>query len=343
MAKLVVIKEGKSRIMDQASLLQESELQDLLEKYPSIIPMEEIGEESQLTLIGREVNLPSGSAVDLLYVDNDGVLTLVETKLAKNPEARRTVVGQIIEYASYVSRWTVDDVYQVAGGYSASLPADEDFQAKLAENLRKGKMRLIIAVDEAVEPLKSTVTFLNENSNFDIFLLVVRTFRDAEQRIVAPTLFGYPRPYDKKGTTWNLRSFLTQMEKHRGEEVKDTAYKLYQFLKSFGKIKWGTGPVIGSFTFQMQDYPVLSVQTDGFVYVRFDQLKDRVSRESLDKFRKRLNEIEGVNIGKEVLTANKYPSIKLELLKEEGQFEKLCQAVSQLCQNIQAAQPQGYE
>ena len=334
MAKLVVIKESESRVMDQASFLQESELQDLLEKYPSIIPMEEIGEESQLTLIGREVNLPSGS-IDLLYVDNDGVLTLVETKLAKNPEARRTVVGQIIEYASYVSRWTVDDVYQVAEGYPASLPADEDFQARLAENLRKGRIRLIIAVDEAVEPLKSTVIFLNENSNFDLFLLVVRTFRDAEQRIAAPTLFGYSRK--QHPTPRDLESFLKEMERRHGKKEKEIADKLHQFLKPLGEINWGTGPVIGSFSFQMPErgYPVLSVQTDGFIFVRFDQLKDRLSLEGLDKFRRGLNEIEGVNIGKEVLSANKYPSIKLELLKEEGQFEKLCQAVSQLCQNIQ--------
>ena len=45
-------------------------------------------------------------------MNGEGYLTLVETKLWRNPEARRTVVAQIIDYASHLSTWTYDDLRQ---------------------------------------------------------------------------------------------------------------------------------------------------------------------------------------------------------------------------------------
>ena len=45
-------------------------------------------------------------------MNEEGYLTLVETKLWRNPEARRTVVAQIIDYASHLSTWTYDELRQ---------------------------------------------------------------------------------------------------------------------------------------------------------------------------------------------------------------------------------------
>jgi hypothetical protein len=39
-------------------------------------------------------------SLDHLLVDQEGILTLVETKLAENPESRREVIGQVLEYAA---------------------------------------------------------------------------------------------------------------------------------------------------------------------------------------------------------------------------------------------------
>jgi hypothetical protein len=41
-------------------------------------------------------------------MNEQGMLTLVECKLWRNPEARREVVGQILEYAAHLSGWTYD-------------------------------------------------------------------------------------------------------------------------------------------------------------------------------------------------------------------------------------------
>lgn len=215
MVKILLINGDSAKLVDKTKFTEEAKLQDYLEKYPTLIPLSEMVERAaDLLCIGREV--PAGPGwVDLLFIDKDGLLTIVETKLAKNPEARREVIGQIIEYASYASQWTADDVYKVANEYFVKsdlisqdhkdktldeiireMSSDEfstdDFKTTIGKNLKDGRMRLIIAVDELIEPLRAMVIFLNSYSNFDIFLLQVSSFEESfSQRVLLPSLFGY--------------------------------------------------------------------------------------------------------------------------------------------------------
>jgi len=258
MAKILIIEGNKVIPLDDVKFTEEGKLQDYLEHFPSLIPMEEIDENvPELICIGREVGIPPG-AIDLLFIDANGILTVVETKLAKNPEARRTVIGQIIEYASYLSEWTVDKVYEVANAH-LKLELDEvvmekfggedfsadDFRVKVEQNLRNGKVRLLIAVDELVEPLRATVTFLNKNSNFDIFLLQVSSFEESGSRkILMPTLFGYKPQRPTSGPTKiDEATFLARCREgghQRTEELYFKAKALQKKRSSKGdSIRWG--------------------------------------------------------------------------------------------------------
>jgi len=81
-------------------------LQRYLDAHPELLPMRDLeGIESNLKLIGRELN-----GIDLLFVDEKGLLTVVETKLDDNPEVRRKVVAQLFDYAAMLSKWDVDDL-----------------------------------------------------------------------------------------------------------------------------------------------------------------------------------------------------------------------------------------
>ena len=53
----------------------------------------------RFALLGEQVSIGSWSAGHLL-LDQEGILTLVETKLAENPESPREVIGQILAYAA---------------------------------------------------------------------------------------------------------------------------------------------------------------------------------------------------------------------------------------------------
>ena len=73
----------------------EKKLEELLEKSPDLL-----SSEGGKPVLFFKSQVPLGdNAVDLLGVDADGTIVLVECKLDANREARRMVVGQILEYA----------------------------------------------------------------------------------------------------------------------------------------------------------------------------------------------------------------------------------------------------
>lgn len=88
----------------------EAALQKILALNPSLLPLEDIELSfSPAVLLGREMGTAAGS-IDLAFVSPSGQLAFVETKLWKNPGARREVVVQILDYAKEVSRWSYDDL-----------------------------------------------------------------------------------------------------------------------------------------------------------------------------------------------------------------------------------------
>lgn len=103
-------------------------LQDLLCKYPDILPTAEIEPVFHpLIPIGREVITEAGGAIDNLFISHRGYLVLVETKLWRNPEAKREVVAQAIDYGASVSKWNYSrlndgqGVYQEIRGFRTGL------------------------------------------------------------------------------------------------------------------------------------------------------------------------------------------------------------------------------
>ena len=145
----------------------EGALQRFFEQYPQIIPGRQIDPNTddppRFILLRREMPIGNWS-LDHLFVDQRGVLTLVETKLFENPEARREVIGQIIEYAANAAQiWAGGQARQKASEYWAKLGKNLDdnvreafgqeldvdaFWNMVENNLKEGRIRLIIASDD---------------------------------------------------------------------------------------------------------------------------------------------------------------------------------------------------
>lgn len=82
----------------------ENDLHEFLERDPSLL-----GE--RLLVIGSEVTTPYGPRLDLLAIDADGNLHLLELKRDKTP---REVVAQVLDYGSWASTLSRDDVIDIA-------------------------------------------------------------------------------------------------------------------------------------------------------------------------------------------------------------------------------------
>lgn len=189
----------------------EDALQTLLQNYPKLIPGKQIDPESNdpphFVLLRREVPI-SGWSLDHLYVDQNGILTLVETKLIQNPESRREVIGQIIEYAAnarelwalsrarhlateYWSKQSKDIDTQLLDEFGADLDI-EAFWETVENNLKQGRIRLIIAGDELRPEVRRMIEYLNnEMQNAEVLGLELRCYGDDNgQLVLVPRLIG---------------------------------------------------------------------------------------------------------------------------------------------------------
>src|SRR5215213_328791 len=95
----------------------EALLQQLLSDFPDLLAGELVDSEAprRWLLISPELGLADGDdasnrwAVDHLFLDQDGIPTIVEVKRSTDTRIRREVIGQVLEYAANaVSYWPVE-------------------------------------------------------------------------------------------------------------------------------------------------------------------------------------------------------------------------------------------
>lgn len=171
---------------------QEDYLQALLAKHPQILPIAEIEPDFAPPIcLGREIPTPSGF-LDTLYVSPSGNLTLVEAKLWRNPQARREVVGQIIDYAKDFSKWTfeeLDRAVRKAGSEKIGIldivrTQDPDiveasFIDNITRRLRRGELLLLIVGDGIREGVENISHFLQDQPglHFSLSLIELAFYR----------------------------------------------------------------------------------------------------------------------------------------------------------------------
>src|SRR5262245_18443069 len=106
---IYLIQEG-CKLVEMSEQPYESEdlLQKLLATHPNLLAGNQIDAVAprKWLLITRELGVPSeqdGSdrwSLDHLFLDQDGISTLVEVKCSDDTRIRRVVVGQMLDYAA---------------------------------------------------------------------------------------------------------------------------------------------------------------------------------------------------------------------------------------------------
>lgn len=103
----------------------EAWLRDTLFEHPDILPVSDLEPAfGPLLPLCRELRTEAGP-LDLCFINGEGRLTLVECKLWRNPEARRKVIAQVLDYARAISRWTYADLQRqvsAATGLKGNVP-----------------------------------------------------------------------------------------------------------------------------------------------------------------------------------------------------------------------------
>lgn len=175
----------------------EKALQAIIHEHPSLVTGTEIGHGDQ-EIACRELEGGVGPA-DVVILDARGNLTLVECKLARNPEVRRKVIGQVLDYASRIWQMDVDEFAlawaNANGGVSPFEDLDDQdglIRAALAENLAAARFRIVLAVDGINDDLRRIVEFLNRITVPETGVVAVEFARASagQTEVLIPTTFG---------------------------------------------------------------------------------------------------------------------------------------------------------
>jgi hypothetical protein len=180
-------------------------LQETLFQHPELIPLDrmEPGAGAVVPLC-REFSLPREAGavfLDLLGVSRAGRLVLVECKLWRNPQARREVVAQILEYAALMRGWSYGDLgarLRQRGGWSGgnaiferarSVWPDLDeaaFVDGVARSLATGDFHLVIAGDGIRSDLQAIAAHLGRDGGglARLALLEIQLWSDGTGRTV---------------------------------------------------------------------------------------------------------------------------------------------------------------
>ncbi len=363
MSGVIYLVQGEGDLVPMTEQAYDSEdvLQRLLADYPDLLGGEQMNAAAprRWLLLAREAGLPSDEAggdrwsIDHLFVDQDGVPTIIEVKRSTDSRIRREVVGQMLDYAANaVVYWPVERLRSrfesmcesqardpdTAIAESLEVEGDaEEFWKLVQTNLQAGRVRLVFVADVIPPELRRVVEFLNQQMNpAEVLAVEVRQYVGQGQQALVPRLVGQTQQalslkaggHATRATRqWDTASFMTEISSRVGSEAQIIAERIFEWCQRHGMIvEFGTGEVEGTFytriAYGTRLYTVFLVSTNGRISVYFGTLKaipPFTSQSQRLEMLRRLNAIDGVKIA--VDRIDSYPSIPASVLTQNTSLE----------------------
>ena len=307
-----VLKDAQTLVgLEPAEFASEADFQQLLAKFPELLSGDQInpGSPRRWLLIKREMSIPAedGGAdrwsVDHLFIDQDGVPTLIEVKRQTDTRLRREVVGQMLDYAANaVVYWPVerlraefeagcvdtDPQEEIRGHLGDEVDGDELWQ-HVKTNLQAGRIRMLFVADRIPTELRRIVEFLNQQMDpAEILALELRQFVGEDLKTIVPMVYGQTGPKDvpTPKRQWDEEFILAEVVNRCGPEAGRVARAIADWMKQNADEVWfGRGSQYASMgmtiTASGQDYRPISIWTYGKVEITFQrQLKPLFTNEA---------------------------------------------------------------
>jgi len=353
----------------------ENDFQRLLARFPELLVGDQIDPQNprRWILIKREQGISTGEAgsptwaVDLVFLDQDGIPTLVEIKRKEDSRLRRGVVGQMLDYAANCGNyWTVEALR--AGFESSCRDAGKSHEKALADllapgvtppefwelvrtNLKTKNIRLLFVADAIPIELRRVVDFLNEQmESVEVLAVELRQFVSDDLKTIVPTVYGHSPLSPKRATAlrkWTEADLFAEFAQTLDEKELAIARAIYAWMVKGGrKVIFGTGKDYGSV------YPLFKpngisinpayLSTDGSLWLQFASLDKKpvfgsiAARQALMQ---QFNAIKGVDLKDSDLT--RYPSIPLRTIAQDPEGEtKVLNALKWMEEQIEPARDQ---
>lgn len=359
--------------MAESPYATEELLQNLLSDYPDLLAGEQIdeGQPRRWLLIKQEMGVPdeegSGDrwSLDHLFLDQDGVPTLVEVKRSSDTRIRREVVGQMLDYAANaVVYWPVETLRAqfeavceresvtpeeaVSTVFGESVDLDE-LWAKVKTNLQAGRVRMIFVADEIPKELRRIIEFMNDQMDpAEVLGVEIKQFTGAGLKTLVPRVLGVTEESKRRKSSsrlareWGESSFFAYVAEHCEAEDAAVVRKLYDwFCQRVDRIWWGQAQGEPGFVPSIMQgrtkHQLCEIWGKGKLETLFQwyaykpQFAEEAKRmELLAKF----NEIPGVNLPPDSITRR--PSIPLAVFRDDERFTQLTKLMEWVVSEIRA-------
>jgi hypothetical protein len=331
MGGIFLIHDGNEELIEMKEQGYDSEdlLQTLLAKYPNLLAGDQIDSKSprKWLLITREASLPSEEdgagrwSVDHLFLDQDGIPTLVEVKRSSDTRIRREVVGQMLDYAANaVAYWSIS---QIRAKYEANCDASDidpdetladfldgqfeadDYWSQVKTNLEAGRIRMLFVADKIPRELQRIIEFMNQQMNpAEVLGLEIKQYANVGVHTLVPRVIGQTTSaQDRKAggsissRQWDEESFFADLESRSGVDESAVARQILDWAKNRGLyFWWGKGNGNGSFfpSVVLGDGRCLTVSVWSAGTIRF-QFKDMQKYKPFDSESTRLELLSKLN------------------------------------------------
>lgn len=313
--------------LKEQSFASEDDFQRLVAQFPSLVEGEQITPSNprRWLLIDRELGIPSSEdtgnrwSIDHLVLDQDAIPTFFELKRATDTRLRREVIGQLCEYAANATVYWPLETIRAKFEARCDLEnknADEElshflmgaiepaaFWEKAEENLRLGKIRMMIVADYIPEELKRIVEFLNAQLNpAELLAAELKLYEGQGIRTLIPRVFGKTHASVRKTTEtqmkdWSDAAFLSEFNPKEQAAITDILHWASSagFAVSYGKGKQN-GVVYLSANGKDKQFYIDTARNVGVVFSRM-KIADATKRRMMDT----LSRIEGVEFGADAL------------------------------------------
>jgi len=365
---------GELLEMQESQYDSEDRLQELLATHPNLLAGDQMNREEprRWVLVSREVGLPSEEggidrwSVDHLFLDQDGIPTIVEVKRSSDTRIRREVIGQMLEYAANaVTYWPLETLRSrleatcAARGIDpavqltrllAGTTTEEQFWEAVQTNLQAGRVRMVFVADVIPSELRRVVEFLNSQMNpAEVLAVEVRQYAGPQQRVLVPRVIGQTEQAVARKTSgrasgrqWDEASFLETLEAKTDAAVAGVARRMIAWGKELGlRLWWGRGRFDGS-CYLILDHDsrpnwTYTIWTNGDVMLEMRSMKNTpyfADPEMRLALIRKLNEIPGVAMSED--RKDGIPSFPIAVLAEDQSLQRFLGIFEEIIRDIRA-------
>jgi hypothetical protein len=225
-------------------------LQEQLFKNPSSLPFGEINPGYRdVVPLCMEMGTGAGP-IDIVYVTPQGKVVIVETKLGRNPEARRKVIGQILDYAKELQTWSYSDLQREVTrrtGEKGNIPyelvkrhfpntEESEFVDGVSNSLKQGDFMLVIAGDGIRSDTQAMVQYLDLTANMKFTLAMIETAvyqtEDRDLTFIQPRTLFQTKEIQRTVYISDFSEPTTQQEQIQ-DEINPLFEQYHEFWKEF--------------------------------------------------------------------------------------------------------------